>query len=68
MLGLGLLTPFHTKRAVTIHLVARMPGWAWKTAALSVSGTRGVVMLCATLKVPVDAIQIDLFLTFKLDS
>jgi hypothetical protein len=49
----SLPTPFHTKCAVTICLVARMPGctmWmAWKTASLSASGTSGLVVPHATL-------------------
>jgi hypothetical protein len=41
------------RHAATIHLVARMPGWAtlwmaWKTAALSATNTSDLVMPCAT--------------------
>jgi hypothetical protein len=54
MAAMSLPTPFHTKCAVSMRLVARMPGcatlWmAWKTAGLSCSGTSGLVMPRATL-------------------
>ncbi len=53
MAAMSLHTPFYTKRAVTMCLVAHMPGRAmlwmvWKTAALSASGTRGLVIPHAT--------------------
>ncbi len=44
----------HTKCAVTMHLVAHMPGWAtlwmvWKTSGLPASGHSGLVMPCSML-------------------
>jgi hypothetical protein len=53
MAATSLPTPFHTKRAVSMRFVARMPGcatlWmAWKTAGLSSSGTSGIIMPHAT--------------------
>jgi hypothetical protein len=50
---MSLPTPFQTKHAVTMHLVACMPEWAklwmaWKTVALSASGTRSLVMPYST--------------------
>jgi hypothetical protein len=53
MAATSLAMPFQTKCAAIVRHVARIPGWAtlwmaWNTAALSASGTSGLVIQRAT--------------------